>query len=79
LLPVYERLEAMGIEPLGEESSDTDFELSRRVIADAKAIRDEWELEPGGSMKFSIELDFPPPTFRLTTVSNRVTTSTPKV
>jgi hypothetical protein len=46
LLPLYERLEAMGIDPLGEESGGTDSELSRRVIADARAIRDEWELEP---------------------------------
>ncbi|MES2221670.1 MAG: AAA domain-containing protein [Acidobacteriota bacterium] len=46
LLPLYERLEAMGIEPLGEESGSTESELSRRVIADAKAIREEWELEP---------------------------------
>ena len=46
LLPLYERLEAMGIEPLGEESSGTESELRKRVIAEARAIRDEWELEP---------------------------------
>jgi very-short-patch-repair endonuclease/DNA polymerase III delta prime subunit len=46
LLPLYERLEVMGIEPLGEESGGTESELSKRVIADARAIRAEWELEP---------------------------------
>jgi very-short-patch-repair endonuclease len=46
LLPLYERLEVMGIEPLGEESDGTESELSKRVIADARAIRAEWELEP---------------------------------
>jgi very-short-patch-repair endonuclease len=46
LLPLYERLEAMGIEPLGEELGINESDLSKRVIADARAIRDEWELEP---------------------------------
>jgi very-short-patch-repair endonuclease len=46
LLPLYERLEAMGIEPLGEGLDINESELSKRVIADARAIRDEWELEP---------------------------------
>ena len=45
LVPLYERLEAMGIEPLGEEGVSTDSELSKSVIAEAKSIREEWELE----------------------------------
>jgi very-short-patch-repair endonuclease len=43
---LYERLEAMEIEPFGDEISVSESELSKRVIADARAIRDEWEQEP---------------------------------
>jgi very-short-patch-repair endonuclease len=46
LLPLYERLEAMGIEALGEGLDSSESELSNRVIADARTLRDEWELEP---------------------------------
>jgi hypothetical protein len=46
LLPLYDRLEAMVIEPLGEESNCFESELTKQVIVGRKAIRDEWELEP---------------------------------
>jgi very-short-patch-repair endonuclease/DNA polymerase III delta prime subunit len=45
LSPLYDRLDAMGIGPLGEISVTNQSELSNRVIADARAIRDEWECE----------------------------------
>jgi very-short-patch-repair endonuclease/DNA polymerase III delta prime subunit len=46
LIPLYERLERMGIEPMSSEASAPDMELSKRVIAEARRIRSEWEAEP---------------------------------
>jgi very-short-patch-repair endonuclease len=46
LIPVYERLERMGIEPLSSNAPPPDTELSKRVIAEARRIRTEWEMEP---------------------------------
>jgi very-short-patch-repair endonuclease len=46
LIPLYERLERMGIEPLSSEALPPDTELSKRVIAEARRIRTEWEIEP---------------------------------
>jgi very-short-patch-repair endonuclease/DNA polymerase III delta prime subunit len=46
LIPLYERLERMGIEPHGSAPASTDTELSRKVIAEARKIRAEWESEP---------------------------------
>lgn len=46
LMPVYERLERMGIDPRGSEAPPPDSELSKRVISEARRIRTEWEQEP---------------------------------
>jgi very-short-patch-repair endonuclease/DNA polymerase III delta prime subunit len=46
LIPLYERLERMGIEPLSSATPPPDTELSRRVIVEARRIRTEWEAEP---------------------------------
>jgi len=46
LIPLYERLERMGIEPMSGETPPPDTELSKRVIAAALKIRLEWEAEP---------------------------------
>jgi very-short-patch-repair endonuclease len=46
LIPLYERLERMGIEPTSSEAPPPDTELSKRVIAEARRIRSEWEVEP---------------------------------
>ena len=46
LIPLYERLERMGIEPMSSEAPPSDTELSKRVIAYARRIRSEWEAEP---------------------------------
>lgn len=46
LIPLYERLERMGIEPQGGASTPTDTDLSKRVIAEARKLRAEWESEP---------------------------------
>jgi very-short-patch-repair endonuclease len=46
LTPLYERLERMGIEPVAGEAPQPDTELSKRVIANARRIRSEWEQEP---------------------------------
>lgn len=45
LIPLYERLERMGIEPMSSDAPPTDTELSKRVIAEARRIRTEWEAE----------------------------------
>jgi very-short-patch-repair endonuclease len=45
LTPLYERLERMGIEPVAGEAPQPDTELSKRVIANARRIRSEWEEE----------------------------------
>jgi very-short-patch-repair endonuclease/DNA polymerase III delta prime subunit len=46
LIPLYERLERMGIEPLSSTTPPQDTELSKRVIGEARRIRTEWEAEP---------------------------------
>jgi very-short-patch-repair endonuclease len=46
LIPLYERLERMGIEPMSSDAPPPDTELSKRVIAEARRIRTEWETEP---------------------------------
>ncbi|WP_035354682.1 DUF559 domain-containing protein [Edaphobacter aggregans] len=46
LIPLYERLERMGIEPMSSEARPPDTELSKRVIVEARRIRAEWEAEP---------------------------------
>ena len=46
LIPLYERLERMGIEPLSSTLPEPQSDLSNRVISEAKAIRQEWETEP---------------------------------
>src|SRR6185437_5097401 len=46
LVPLYERLERMGIEPAVNDTAPPDSQLSKRVIAEARRIRSEWEEEP---------------------------------
>ena len=46
LVPLYERLERMGIEPAVNDTPPPDNLLSKRVIAEARRIRSEWEEEP---------------------------------
>lgn len=46
LIPLYERLERMGIEPAGSDTPPVDTELNKRVIAEARRIRLEWDAEP---------------------------------
>lgn len=46
LVPLYERLERMGIEPAVSDTAPPDSRLSKRVIAEARRIRSEWEEEP---------------------------------
>jgi very-short-patch-repair endonuclease/DNA polymerase III delta prime subunit len=46
LIPLYERLERMGIEPRSSDAAPPDTELSKRVMAEARRIRIEWEMEP---------------------------------
>ncbi len=46
LIPLYERLERMGIEPMDSDAPLPDTELSKRVITEARRIRTEWEMEP---------------------------------
>jgi hypothetical protein len=36
----------MGIEPISGDALPPDTELSKRVIAEARMIRTEWEMEP---------------------------------
>lgn len=45
LMPLYERLERMGIEPPTTTAVPADTELSRRVVAEALRIRSEWEAD----------------------------------
>lgn len=46
LVPLYERLERMNIQPQTIASVAANTELSRRVIAEARRIRAEWETDP---------------------------------
>jgi very-short-patch-repair endonuclease len=46
LVPLYERLERMGIEPPVNDTPPPDSQLSKRVIAEARRIRSEWEEDP---------------------------------
>lgn len=46
LIPLYERLARMGIDPMGTELPMPDSELSKRVMSEARRIRSEWEQEP---------------------------------
>jgi very-short-patch-repair endonuclease len=46
LVPLYERLERMGIEPAVSDTVAPDSQLSKRVISEAQRIRREWEEEP---------------------------------
>lgn len=46
LVPLYERLERMGIEPALSDTAPQDNQLSKRVIAEAQRIRSEWEEDP---------------------------------
>lgn len=46
LVPLYERLERMGIEPAVSDAVAPDSQLSKRVISEAQRIRREWEEEP---------------------------------
>jgi hypothetical protein len=46
LVPLYEHLERMGIGPAINDAFPPDSQLSKRVIAEARRIRSEWEEEP---------------------------------
>jgi very-short-patch-repair endonuclease/DNA polymerase III delta prime subunit len=45
LMPLYERLERMGIEPPTTTAVPVDTELSRKVVAEAVRIKAEWEAD----------------------------------
>jgi very-short-patch-repair endonuclease len=46
LIPLYERLERMGIEPESSDARPPETDLSKRVIAGARLVRAGWEAEP---------------------------------